>query len=391
MLTKLTSSPLNWPLKRLTPRCVSLGLMLTSSISAATAQQPATPPPTATTLKVTSHEVVLPVTVRDKKGQIVPNLKAEDFTLQEDSRPQVIKSFQHDPSQPFRVGLLVDTSRSLESALPAERTATGKFIDDILAQPADKVFLLHFDHQVELLQDFTSRKDKLHNELDQMAPSTGGGGGDSESGGGRGRRGGGGTQLYDAIYLASNEVMDKQPGRKALIVLSDGADRGSKETLNNCVDAAEKANVSVYTVYFKGEEEHGNSPFSQGQRRGGGGGFPGGGGGYPGGGGGYPGGGGRGGQRPGGGEQPKVDGKKILEQIANRTGGRFFEAKKKDSFDEVYAQIREELRGQYLLTYTPDKASGGDPDGFHKISLKPKDDKLTVVTREGYFAPDDSK
>jgi len=178
-------------------------LLLTCSFVAARSQQPADPKPaspqsaspepakpdsatpaaTAATLKVTSHEVRLPVTVRDKKGQILPNLKAEDFILLEDSRPQVIKSFQHDPNQPFRVGLLVDTSRSLESALPTERTATGKFVDDILAQPADKAFLLHFDHEVELLQDFTSRKDKLHNELDQMGPSSGGGnsGGDPAS------------------------------------------------------------------------------------------------------------------------------------------------------------------------------------------------------------------
>jgi VWFA-related protein len=383
---------LNLSLKFALIRPASTLLMLTVLAIAASAQETTNPPATAATIKVTSREVVLPVTVRDKKGQILPNLKSQDFTLLEDSRPQVIKSFQHDPAQPFRVGLLVDTSRSLEGGLPAERTASGKFIDDILAQPADKAFLLHFDHQVELLQDFTAKKDKLHHELDEMGPSAGGGdsgGSSGDSGGGRGRRGNGGTQMYDAIYLASNELMQKEPGRKALILLSDGADRGSKETLNNSIDAAEKANVSIYTVYFKGEEDHGNSPFNQGQRRGGGGGFPGGGGGYPGGGGGYPGGGGRGGgQRPSGGEQPKIDGKKIMEQIATRTGGRFFEAKKKD-FDEIYAQIKEELRGQYLLTYTPDKASGGDSnDGFRKISLKPKDDKLTVVTREGYYAQD---
>jgi VWFA-related protein len=157
-------------------------------------------------------------------------------------------------------------------------------------------------------------------------------------------------------------------------------DRGSKESLNDAIDAAEKANVSVYTVYFKGEEEHN-----------GGGGFPGmgrgGGGGYPGGGGGYPGGGRRGGQRPTGSSEPKVDGKKIMEQIASRTGGVFFEAKKKDSFDEVFAQIGEELHGQYLLTYTPDKpADSDDADGFHKIALKAKDEKLVVITREGYYA-----
>jgi VWFA-related protein len=109
-----------------------------------------------------------------------------------------------------------------------------------------------------------------------------------------------------------------------------------------------------------------------------------GGGGYPGGGGGYPGGGGR---RGGGGgdRQQEVDGKKIMEKIATRTGGRYFEAKGKDKLDEIYAQIAEELRGQYVLTYTPDVVD--NDGGFHKIALKANKDDYQVVTREGYYAP----
>jgi VWFA-related protein len=352
---------------------------LSPGAAIAGAQTPASP---ATTLKVQVNEVILPVIVRDKKGQVVPNLKQDDFVLQEDGRPETIKSFSHETNLPFRLGLLVDTSRSQENALPGERSATGKFIDQMLSQPADKAFLLHFDHEVELLQDFTAAKSKLHHELDAMSPSSGGGGG-GQSGsddGSSGNRRRGGTQMYDAIYLASNELMLKEHGRKALIILSDGVDRGSKESLNDAIDAAEKANVSIYTVYFKGEEDHSGGGNPGMGRRGGMGG-----GGYPGGGGGYPGGGRRGG--PTGTSEPKVDGKKILEQIATRTGGLWFEAKKKDSFDEIYAQIGEELHGQYLLTYTPDKAgSSDDSDGFHKISLKAKDDKLQVITREGYYS-----
>jgi VWFA-related protein len=375
---------------------VKFVLILSCAVVPAAAQQPAQQSAAnattttssnspATTLKVQVKEVILPVVVRDKKGQIVPNLKVDDFTLNEDGHPQTIKSFAHETNLPFRLGLLLDTSRSQESALPGERTATGKFIDQMLSQPADKAFLMHFDHEVELLQDFTAAKTSLHHELDEMSTSTYSNdepsSGDEHGGGGRRR---GGTQMYDAIYLASNELMNKEPGRKALIVLSDGVDRGSKESLNDAIDAAEKANVSVYAVYFKGEQEHHDSGFGPG-----GGGHHGGGG-YPGGGGGYPGGGGqRGGQRPGGGSnEPHVDGKKILEQIAGRTGGVFFEAKKKDSFDEVYAKIGEELHGQYLLTYTPDKKLQGDSEGFHKIALKAKDDKLDVTTREGYYSQD---
>jgi VWFA-related protein len=206
--------------------------------------------------------------------------------------------------------------------------------------------------------------------------------GDNRSGGsGQSRSSHGGTDLYDAIFLASDELMKTKDGRKALVVFSDGVDRGSKETLNDAVDAADRANLAVYTIYFKGEQERSQSSFpgSGGRHGGTGGGWPGSGGG----GGGYPGGGG--GRRGGGSSEPEVDGKKIMEKIATRTGGRFFEAKKKDNLEEIYGQIAEELRGQYLLTYTPDVVD--KEGGFHKIALKANKDDLVVTTREGYYAP----
>jgi len=358
------------------------------------AQQSSSDKPT-TTLKVQAREVLLPVTVRDKKGALVTTLKAGDFTLTEDGRPQTIKSFTRESNLPYRLGLLVDTSRSLSGAIESERKAAGKFVDTMLpADPKtskDQAFLIHFDREVELLRDFTSSREKLHRELEDMGPSRAarndtegpetsgddrGGRGQSQSRGGRD-----GTQLYDAIYLASDELMRPQEGRKALVVFSDGVDRGSKESLNDAVDAADRANLAVYTIYFKGEQERSlmNSfPGGGGGRRGGMGG-----GGYPGGGGGYPG----GGRRGGGGDEKKteVDGKKIMEKIATRTGGRYFEAKKKDNLEEIYGEIAEELRGQYLLTYTPDLVD--KEGGFHKIALKANKDELVVVTREGYYAP----
>ena len=357
------------------------------------AQQPASTPPAAT-LKIQAREVVLPVTVRDKKGALVTSLQKSDFTLTEDGRPQAIKSFTRETNLPFRLGLLVDTSRSLSGALENERKAAGKFVDTMLPEkpnPApDQAFLIHFDREVELLEDFTASRDKLHHELDEMGPSRGAQNSSEgpetsgeERGGGGQSHGRGGTQLYDAIYLASDELMKPKDGRKALVVFSDGVDRGSKDTLNDAVDAADRAGVAVYTIYFKGEQEHG---LSNGYPGGGGGRHGGmGGGGYPGGGGGYPGGGGGGGRRGVGQGESSVDGRKIMEKIAERTGGRFFEAKKKDSLEEIYAQIAEELRGQYLLTYTPDVVD--KEGGFHKIALKASKDDLTVVTREGYYAP----
>jgi VWFA-related protein len=355
------------------------------------AQQPASGTPAAT-VKAEAREVVLPVTVRDKKGALVTSLKIGDFTLAEDGRSQTIKSFSRETSLPFRLGLLVDTSPSISGAMNEERKAAGKFVDTMLPEKPnptpDQAFLIHFDREVELLEDFTASREKLHRELEDMGPTRRGrsdpqgpetSGDDRDSGRPRGGRGG--TQLYDAIFLASDELMKPKDGRKALVVFSDGVDRGSKETLNDAVDAADRAGLAIYTIYFKGEQERGGGSFpGSGGRHGGG--WPGGGGGgYPGGGGGYPGGGGK----HGGDKESGVDGKKIMEKIAARTGGRYFEAKKKDSLEEIYGQIAEELRGQYLLTYTPDMVD--KEGGFHKIVLKANKDDLTVATREGYYAP----
>ena len=245
------------------------------------------------------------------------------------------------------------------------------------------------------MQEFTDSRDKLHREIDAMGPTSrerDSTSGPETSGDDRGSqsRGRNGTQLYDAIFLASDELMKPKDGRKALVVFSDGEDRGSKENLNDAIDSADHANVAVYTVYFKGEQDRDRqlSDGFPGGGRGGGGGWPGGGGGYPGGGGGYPGGGGGypgggGGRRPSSGGS-SIDGKKIMEEIATRTGGRYFEAKKKDNLEEIYNAIAEELRGQYLLSYTPDKPDADSE--FHKVAVKAKNGDLVVTTREGYFS-----
>jgi VWFA-related protein len=175
---------------------------------------------------------------------------------------------------------------------------------------------------------------------------------------------GGGTLLYDAVYLASDELMKKQTGRKALIVLSDGDDRGSKETMRTAIETAQRADTTIYSILFKDDEDR---PF--------GGGFGGiGMGGHHGG--------------PGGGrgrypQEPRVDGKKILEQMSRETGGRLFEVSGKQSVEKIYAQIEEDLRNQYSLGYTPDRTDPGE--GFHKISVKTKQKDLVVHAREEYY------
>jgi VWFA-related protein len=327
--------------------------------------------------------VNLLATVRDKHGNLVHNLSKDDFTLDQDGKSQSITYFAKESDLPLTLGLLVDTSLSQRRVLDQERAASRSFLDRVLREDKDKAFLIHFDHEVELLQDLTSSREKLLAAIDQIhtpqfsQSSSGGGssGGDGNGGGGgRGSHGhghGGGTLLYDSIYLASGELMKKQQGRKALVVLTDGVDHGSKESLAEAIESAQRADTLIYCILFADKEEgHDNHGGFGGPRMGGGGM---GGGGMGGRGGGYP-------RRT---EESRPDGKKILEQIAKTSGGRFFEVSKKETLDKIYADIDEELRNQYVLGYSPDK-----PDatvGYHKLHLAVKQKDLQVQTRDGVY------
>ena len=304
-------------------------------------------------------------TVRDKHAAIVSNLNKDDFVLEEDGRPQTITYFSREANLPLTLGLLVDTSGSQRRVLDQERNASYGFLDQMLGEK-DKAFLIHFDREVELLQDLTSSHQKLESSLKLLdEPEFSIGGGDPRSR--RGGYGGGGTLLYDAVYLASNELMKKQQGRKALVVLSDGVDNGSKKSLVDAIESAQRADTVIYSILFAGEEPN-RSP----------GGFGGYGGmGHHGG----MGGGGRGGSRyP---QQQRPDGKRILDRISKETGGRLFEVSKKQAIDDIYSQIEQELRNQYSLGYTPNADSGA---GYHKILLTTKQKDQTVQTRDGYYA-----
>src|SRR6202521_5467364 len=359
----------------------------------------------AATIAVDVKVVTLPVTVRDKHGKIVRDLAKDDFALQEDGRPQTIKYFSQDANLPLTLGLLVDTRRSKTNVFEGERNASRSFLDQMLVQPKDKAFLIHFDREVELLQDLTSSREKLQAALELLkTPSDHERSNDpndsdnSRTGSGSGSHHGGGTQLYDAVFLASNELMKKQQGRKALIILTDGVDRGSKTSLESAIESAQRADTVVYTIYFADphrEDRNDDQKRGGGMGRGGGGwpggggvGWPGGGGGWPGGGGGSPGGGGgrggrNGGQRPNEGARAQ-DGKKTLDRVSEETGGGFLDVSKKQTVGEIYSSIAEELRTQYTMGYTPDKDSAAS--GYHHVTLAVKGKDLTVQTREGYYA-----
>ena len=372
---------------------------LVAPLSLASAQTLKLPPPKPDTsaqdkpqtLSLAAKLVNLPVVVRDKKSALVQNLTKDDFTLSVDGKPQVIRYFDKDSNLPLTLGLLVDVSQSQRSVLDEERTASSAFLDNMLKAPSgqapDRAFVLQFARETELLQDLTDAKPKLQaalKELDTPSPNSNSGSDSTDSGdssGGSVRRHGG-TELYDALYLSGTELMSKQTGRKAVVILSDGVDNGSRKSLASSIEAAQRANEIVYSIYFKGEQPHQDSSnrggFPGGGRHGGGG-YPGGGGG----GGGYPGGGG-GSRGGGGGSENRVDGKKILERISSETGGRMFEVSKKQDLPAIYSQISEELRSQYRLGYTPEQAAASD--GYHQVDLTiPKQNKLQVQTRDGYY------
>ncbi len=314
------------------------------------------------TISVVTNMVTVFATVRDKHNQIISNLTKDDFTLDEDGRPQSISYFARENDLPLTVGLLVDTSLSQRRVLDQERTASSSFADHTLREDKkDQAFLIHFDREVELLQDLTSSRKKLESALGLLQtpePEDA-----SQSSGGHHR--GGGTLLYDAVFLASDDLMKKQQGRKALIILSDGVDRGSKETLSSAIESAQRANTVVYSILFKDDPQNGSR------------------GGYGGGGGGGYGGHGGGGHRyPQQEERP--DGKKILDRISKETGGRLFEVSKKQTVDQIYDQIQLELRDQYILGYVPDKSPNSAD--YHKIHLVTKLKDLTVQARDGYYA-----
>ncbi len=338
-----------------------------------TQAQPQAQPQVQPKIAVEVKTVSVLATVRDKHGKIISNLTKDDFQLDEDGRPQTINYFAHESDLPLRLGLLIDTSLSQRKVIDQERSASYSFLDHLLRENKDLAFVIHFDHEVELLQDFTPSRPKLQAALEKLSTpqfsgggggSSGGGSGGNGGGGGRGRGSrGGGTLLYDAVFLASDELMSKQQGRKALIILSDGVDRGSKETLAEAVETAQRADTIVYSILFADEEENSRpGGFRIGGPMGGGRG-------------------GRGGRYPP--QEQRPDGKKILEQISNQTGGRMFKVSKKETVNAIYAEIEEDLRNQYSLAYTPDK---GNTVGYHKIHLavgKQKD--LVVQARDGYY------
>jgi VWFA-related protein len=260
-------------------------------------------------------------TVRNKTGALVGSLGKDDFLLSEEGRPQTIRYFSRETDLPLTLGLMVDTSGSQRHVLDAERGASLHFLDRVI-RPVDKVFIMQFDTVVQMRQELTSAVGKLDDALAYV---------DTETRSQVRAREGGGTLLYDAIVRAAYDVMRKLTGRKALIVLSDGVDYGSENTLQDALDTAQRADTLIYSILYGGTE-----------------------------------------------------GKGILERLSEESGGSLFEVSRKHPVDEVYDILQEELRNQYNLGYVSDKPV--TLSGFRKIQLTAKQKGLLVQARHQYWA-----
>ncbi len=263
--------------------------------------------------------------VMDKHGAIIRDLPQADFTIWEDGRPQTIKYFAKQSDLPLTLGLMVDTSMSQERVLDSERSASFRFLDSVLRENKDQIFILQFDLAVLMRQELTSSYKDLNEALAQVNTPTRK---ELEAGGDRG------TLLLDAVVQASRDTMAKQRGRKALILLTDGDDNGSDATVEQAIDAAQKADTLIFSIYFS---DYGGGP-----------------------------------------------GRSILQHMAKETGGGYFEVSKKQGIDQIFDAIQDELRSQYSLGYVSDQpARVGE---FRKIQLKVATAGLTVQARDRYWA-----
>jgi len=271
--------------------------------------------------------------VRTKKGEIIRDLSKDDFVLSENNRPQEIRYFSRESDLPLTLGLMVDTSQSQRRVLDAERGASNRFLDQVLREDKDKVFLMQFDSSVQVKAELTSSWRKLSDAMAYV---------DTETRRDLQMQGGGGTLLYDAIVQASRDIMKKQGNRKALILLTDGVDFGSQASASDAVEAAQRADTLIYSIEFSDPGAYSFIPFGA------------------------------------------PDGRKVLMRLSQETGGGYFEVTKKRSIEQIFTLIQEELRSQYSIGFVSDEAVRISE--FRKLQLATRQKGLIVQARGTYWA-----
>ena len=302
------------------------------------AQEPEAPDIPEPTIRVDVSVVNILLTVRDRDGGLVANLGKSDFDIREDGKRQEILYFSRETRLPLTLGLLVDSSISQQRLIPDEQRAASAFFEQVLT-PQDAAFLVSFDVNIDLLQDITGSVDFLRQALGRIRVNGGGAGVGSgpfpsvQSGG---------THLFDAVYLAADEVLRTETGRKALILISDGQDHGSMVDRELAIETAQRADVILYAILFYDREFYGW-----------------------------------------GGSAYRGD--RVLKDMAEETGGRLFQADNDRELHSAFEQISNELRSQYSLGYSPtnDRRDGS----YRKVEVRANGRGYKVQARKGYYAP----
>jgi VWFA-related protein len=310
------------------------------------AQTPQIPPPSADeappTIQVDVNLVNVLASVRDKRGGLVANLDQRDFSIFEDGKPQDIKYFARETDLPLTIGLLIDVSGSQRNLLDIERSAASQFFSQVLRKK-DEAFLISFGEEVELLQDYTGSARLLTRGMDGLRISSGVGGygpGPVPSAGGPR-----GTVLYDAVYLAADEKLRTEVGRKVIVLITDGVDQGSQKSIDAAVEAAQKADAVIYSIDYSDPRAYG----------------------------------GFGTFGIGGGA-----GEGYLHKLSDSTGGHVYKVGRNHSLEEVFRELQEEMRSQYSLGFTStNQARDG---GYRKLEVRMNNKDLKAQVRKGYYA-----
>jgi VWFA-related protein len=278
--------------------------------------------------------------VRNKQNSLISNLEKSDFSLAEDGTSQTIKYFTRETDLPLTIGLLVDVSGSQKNLIEIERRAANSFFSSVLRKK-DVAFLISFGADSELLQDITGSPRALQDGLNHLKLNAGFSG--INSGPVPTMSHARGTVLYDAIYLAANDMLSKEVGRKAIVLITDGQDEGSTLTEKAAIEAAQKSDAIIYGILYVDRQQYGFGGF----------------------GGGY-------------------SGESVLKQMSEETGGHLFQVDRKNTLDSIFEQLQQEMRTQYAIGYTP---TNGKKDGsFRKIDLRTANKDLKVQVRKGYYA-----
>ncbi len=313
-------------------------LLLTTASSQETPQKP--PEEAAPAIQVEVNLVNILATVHNKNGGLVGNLTKDDFTLSEDGQTQTIKYFTRDTDLPLTIGLLVDVSGSQRNLIEVEREAAYQFFSQVLRKK-DLAFLISFGEDAELLQDFTGSARLLQAGLQKLQVNSGVGGimpGPVPTAG-QPR----GTILYDAVYLACNDQMTKEVGRKAVVLITDGMDEGSRLKIDEAIRAAQRSDTVIYSIYYVDPRAYAGFGYFGGVTD------------------------------------------SYLKRMSDETGGHVFKVDRKHTLPEVFQELQDEMRSQYAVGYQPtnEKRDGS----FRRVDLRVTDKSLKVQARKGYYAP----